>query len=196
MIAYIALRLVDQGLLSLDEPLNSYLPEPWLPASEYRDVITMRHVLSHTSGLGHLTNSRDSLFAPGLGYSYSAIGFHYLQAVIEQVTGQSLEEVAQEILFTPLGMSSSSFVNPTELTLARLMDICTHRSRADICAPLCAFLDHCRVHRAGDSTNWDRPMAAESPDGGWHPRRRICPIVTGGIRFDYWNAWLGRSLPG
>jgi CubicO group peptidase (beta-lactamase class C family) len=108
--------LVDQGLLLLDEPLNSYLPEPWLPASEYRDVITMRHVLSHTSGLGHLTTSRNSLFAPGLGYSYSALGFQYLQAVIEQVTGQSLEEVAQEILFSPLGMPSSSFVNPTELT--------------------------------------------------------------------------------
>ena len=42
--------------------------------------------------------------------------FQYLQAVIEQVTGQSLEEVAQEMVFTPLGMSSSSFVNPTQLT--------------------------------------------------------------------------------
>jgi CubicO group peptidase (beta-lactamase class C family) len=113
--AYIALRLVDHGLLSLDEPLNSYLPEPWLPASEYKDIITMRHVLSHTSGLSHLSTSRDSLFAPGLGYSYSAIGFQYLQAVIEQVTGQSLEEVAQEMVFTPLGMSFSSFVNPPEL---------------------------------------------------------------------------------
>jgi CubicO group peptidase (beta-lactamase class C family) len=114
--AYIALRLVDQGLLSLDEPLNAYLPEPWLPPSEYRDVITLRHVLSHTSGLGHSATSRNSLFAPGLGYSYSAIGFQYLQAVIEQVTGQALEEVAQEMVYTPLGMSSSSFVNPAELT--------------------------------------------------------------------------------
>ncbi|MCP3975888.1 MAG: beta-lactamase family protein, partial [bacterium] len=41
--AYVALRLVDQGKLSLDEPLNAYLPEPWLPP-EYRDVITLRHV--------------------------------------------------------------------------------------------------------------------------------------------------------
>jgi CubicO group peptidase (beta-lactamase class C family) len=80
--AYIALRLVDQGVLSLDEPLNSYLPEPWLPPSEYRDAITLRHVLSHSSGLGHGTLSRESLFAPGRGYSYSAVGFQYLQAVI------------------------------------------------------------------------------------------------------------------
>ena len=114
--AYIALRLVDQGLLSLDEPLNAYLPEPWLPPSEYRDAITLRHVLSHSSGLGHGTLSRDNLFAPGRGYSYSAVGFQYLQVVIEQVTGQSLEQVAQEIVYAPLGMSSSSFINRAGLT--------------------------------------------------------------------------------
>jgi len=114
--AYIALRLVDQGLLSLDEPLNTYLPEPWLPPSEYRDAITLRHVLSHSSGLDHGTLSRESLFAPGRGYSYSAVGFQYLQVVIEQVTGQSLEHVAQEMVFTPLGMSSGSFINRAGFT--------------------------------------------------------------------------------
>jgi len=112
--AYIALRLVDQGKLSLDEPLNAYLSEPWLPPSEYRDTITLRHVLSHSSGLDKI--GRESLFAPGRGYYYSAGGLHYLQAVIEQVTGQSHEDIAQEMVFVPLGMSSSSFVNPTEIT--------------------------------------------------------------------------------
>jgi len=114
--AYIALRLVDQGVLSLDDPLNSYLPEPWLPPSEYRDAITLRHVISHSSGLAHSTSSRHNLFAPGRGYSYSAVGFQYLQVVIEQVTGQSLEQVAQEMVYAPIGMSSSSFVNRTEFT--------------------------------------------------------------------------------
>jgi CubicO group peptidase (beta-lactamase class C family) len=109
--AYIALQLVDQGILSLDEPLNSYLQEPWLPPSEYRDAITLRHVLSHTSGLGHLTASRESLFAPGRGYSYSAVGFLYLQAVLEEVTGQPMDELAREMVFEPLGMHSSSFLS-------------------------------------------------------------------------------------
>ena len=107
---YVALRLVDQGLLSLDELLNAYLTEPWLPDSEYQDAITLRHVLSHTSGLGHGLTNRESLFPPGHGYSYSAGGFLYLQAVIEQITGKPLESVAQELVFVPLGMSSSSFV--------------------------------------------------------------------------------------
>ena len=110
--AYLALRLVDQGVLALDAPLNGYLSDPWLPPSEYRDVITLRHILSHTSGLRHSTPSRENVFAPGLGYSYSAIGYQYLQAVIEHTTEKSLDSIGQDLVFTPLGMSSSSFVMP------------------------------------------------------------------------------------
>ena len=113
--AYIALQLVDQGLLSLDEPLNNYLSEPWLPPSKYRDTITLRQVLSHSSGLGHNTLSRDIRFVPGNGYSYSAIGFLYTQAVLEQVTGKPLEDLGKEYVFEPLGMSSSSFTNQAEI---------------------------------------------------------------------------------
>ncbi len=112
--AYVALRLVDQGVLSLDESLNAYLPEPWLPPSEYRDGVTLRRVLSHTSGLGHGTPSRDLRFVPGSGYSYSANGYLYLQEVIEAVTGRSLDAVAEEMVFGPLGMSSSSFISRAE----------------------------------------------------------------------------------
>jgi CubicO group peptidase (beta-lactamase class C family) len=111
MTAYIALRLVDQGILSLDEPLNTYLQEPWLPPSQHRDAITLRHVLSHTSGLGHLTPSRENLFAPGRGYSYSAVGIRYLQAVLEEVTGQPMDKLAWQMVFAPLGMHSSSYVS-------------------------------------------------------------------------------------
>ncbi len=113
--AYLALRLVDKGLLALDEPLNGYLTEPWLPPSEYRDIISLRHVLSHTSGLGHNTLSRENIFPTGAEYSYSGIGLQYLQVVIEHVTGTSLEELANGMVFEPLGMSSSSFVDRADL---------------------------------------------------------------------------------
>jgi CubicO group peptidase (beta-lactamase class C family) len=117
MTAYVALRLVDQGKLSLDEPLNAYLSQPWLPPTEHRNAITLRHVLSHSSGLGaNIILSRDTLFTPGDGYYYSGIGFMYLQEVIEQMMDQSFEAVAQEMLFGPLGMSSSSFVSAPEIT--------------------------------------------------------------------------------
>jgi CubicO group peptidase (beta-lactamase class C family) len=114
--AYIALRLVDEGVLSLDEPLDSYLSESWLPPSPYREVITLRHALTHTSGLGHNTLGRENLFPPGARYSYSGIALQYVQAVIEHVTGKTLEDVAREKVFEPLGMSSSTFVNRADLT--------------------------------------------------------------------------------
>jgi CubicO group peptidase (beta-lactamase class C family) len=117
MTAYLALRLVDQGLLSLDDPLNTYLSQPWLPASEHRQAITLRHVLSHRSGLGaSISLSRASRFAPGDGYYYSGIGFMYVQHVIEEVTGRSFQAVAGDLLFAPLEMSTSSFVSTPENT--------------------------------------------------------------------------------
>ena len=113
--AYVSLVLADRGRLSMDMPLNSYLSEPWLTNSEYRDSITMRHVLSHSSGLGHNGAGKDVLFPPGSGFYYSNLGFTYLQAVIENITGNSLEKVAGEYVFNPLGMSSTSFINRSDL---------------------------------------------------------------------------------
>ena len=49
--AYTALRLVDQGLLSLEEPVETFLVEHWLPPTAYREQITLRHLASHSSGL-------------------------------------------------------------------------------------------------------------------------------------------------
>lgn len=68
--AYIALRLVDEGKLSLNKPLLSYLSEEWMPYSIYRDSIKLNHVLSHSSGLSKTT--REIMFKPGSAYFYSA----------------------------------------------------------------------------------------------------------------------------
>jgi CubicO group peptidase (beta-lactamase class C family) len=113
---YTALRLVEKGRLSLDTPLSEQLSAPWLPPSLYRDQITLRHLASHTSGLGDNGDSLIGLdksiaFRPGSSFSYSGVGMMYMQEAIEQVSGRSLEDVARGEVFEPLGMSSSSFVN-------------------------------------------------------------------------------------
>jgi CubicO group peptidase (beta-lactamase class C family) len=115
--AYTALRLVEQGLLSLDEPVGTYLSEPWLPPSEYREQITLRHLASHSSGLTDnlLPLDKSIIFKPGSDFLYSGVGALYIQEVIEQVTGQPLDEVANAIVFEPLGMTSSGFVNSVEM---------------------------------------------------------------------------------
>ena len=106
--AYMALRLIDDGEISLTKPLNSYLSEEWLPPSAYRDSIKFNHVLSHSSGLPKM--SKDIMFKPGTAYYYSANGFNLVKEVMEEVTDESFEELAQRLVFKPIGMKSSSFV--------------------------------------------------------------------------------------
>jgi len=111
--AYIALRLVDEGKLSTDKPLHCFLKEEWLPPSQFRDSIKLTHVLSHSSGLSK--TSREIMFKPGTAYYYSANGFNLTKEVMEQVTGETLEELATRLVFEPLGMKNSSFARRDDL---------------------------------------------------------------------------------
>jgi len=115
--AYTALRLVKEGTLSLDEPVHTFLKKPWLPPSTLGDKITLRHLLSHSSGLGDdvLFKNKRIMFEPGTGFLYAGLGAEYVKELIEQVSEKSLEEIAREKVFKPLNMSSSSFVNETRV---------------------------------------------------------------------------------
>ncbi|HUN22876.1 MAG TPA: serine hydrolase domain-containing protein [Anaerolineales bacterium] len=114
--ALLALQSVQDGTLALDTSANDYLTSEWLAPSQYRSSITLRQILSHTSGLSNQVSWADGriAFPPGSDFAYSGIGFNYLQAILEQTSGQSINELAQTRIFTPLGMTHSSFVdNPT-----------------------------------------------------------------------------------
>jgi len=115
--AYLALRLAELGQLALDEPVRGQLYEPWLPSSVFGDRVTVRHLASHSSGLTDNLFPLDKTvgFEPGSAFLYSGVGFLYLQAAIEQIAGESLEAAARRLVFEPLGMSSSSFVNSDEV---------------------------------------------------------------------------------
>lgn len=115
--AYAALILVERGVLSLDQPLQGYLKEAYLPRQRYDDRITLRMILNHTSGLSNESDGKDRqiYFRPGALFSYSGAGFRYLQQVIEVVTKTSFEEFMDQEIIKPLGMESSSFVFKDEL---------------------------------------------------------------------------------
>ncbi len=113
VVAYIALRLADEGTLDLDAPLTRYFPEPYVPDDPRLVEITARHVLTHTSGLPNGRTGGEPVrihFAPGERFSYSGEGYIYLQAALERLTGEPLESLARRLVFDPLGMASSSFV--------------------------------------------------------------------------------------
>jgi CubicO group peptidase (beta-lactamase class C family) len=111
--AYIVMRLYDRGVISLDTPLLHYIGsyERFDPNDPRYGKITARMVLRHTTGLPNWGDDKGVrlIFTPDSTFSYSGEGFQYLQRVIEKLTGKSLNELAQQEVFTPFGMTNSSY---------------------------------------------------------------------------------------
>jgi CubicO group peptidase (beta-lactamase class C family) len=121
--AYLAMELVDEGVLDLDKPIYEYLPMPLPEYPKYADLagderykrITARMLLSHTSGFANWRWIEDDRklrihFEPGLRFAYSGEGIDLLQLVIETITKQSLETLMQQHIFQPFGMTRTSMV--------------------------------------------------------------------------------------
>lgn len=127
--AVLVMKLVEQGKLDLDKPLQEYLPKPiyeYKPQKRWHDdfsslkgdtlytKITARMCLDHTTGFANWRwdmpdQKLKVLQVPGNRYSYSGEGMVYLQVVIEKMFGKSLEQLADEIIFTPLKMKNSAY---------------------------------------------------------------------------------------
>ena len=110
--AYAVLQLVDAGVLSLDTTLSKHVPD-YVPDDPRAADVTVRHVLSHSSGLPNWRSADHPLktyFAPGERFSYSGEGFVWLQRVVEAATGEPINSVLHRLVFDPLGMQRSSFV--------------------------------------------------------------------------------------
>ena len=110
--AQVVLQLVDQGQLTLDTLLVDQLAG-YIANDPRASSISVAHALSHSSGLPNwrsLEHPLRTYFSPGERFSYSGEGFLYLQRVVEAVTGEPLEGLAQKLVFEPLGMTRSSFV--------------------------------------------------------------------------------------
>lgn len=132
---YLVAQLASEGIIDLDKPLQNYLDKP-LPDIEFEkewkgyknlkgdkryEKITARMCLSHTVGFPNwrwMTKDNDFfregkirfLIDPGTRYYYSGEGIMLLQFVIEQITNQGLEELAQKRIFRPLQMDMTSYV--------------------------------------------------------------------------------------
>ena len=110
--AYAALKLVEEGRLSLDAPLSGCLPvAAYFPPASPGDRITLRMVLNHSSGLSNdaLGHDRAVHHEPGEGFHYSGGGFAFLTRVVEKVTGQPFDTFMEREILVPLGMGHSRF---------------------------------------------------------------------------------------
>lgn len=126
--------LQERGKLSVSDPACKYVaecPPAWEP-------ITIRHLLTHTSGIPNYTafpgflekkailpittakllaeyKAKPLDFVPGEKNSYSNSGYHLLGLIIEKASGKSYENFLQENIFTPLGMKQSGYDRPRDL---------------------------------------------------------------------------------
>ena len=118
---YLVMLLVQEKKLELDRPLDSYLGSPYVPDDPRAAGVTARHVLSHTTGYRNWRFNPDQRlatdFPPGERFQYSGEGYYQLQRVVETLSGRGLAAVARNRVFTPLGMTRSSYVWKSEYQL-------------------------------------------------------------------------------
>ena len=122
------MKLVQEGRLELNVPIKNYLPD--FPENNSK-IITVHHLLSHTSGLGNYMNRNNYYdiipqlktisdhyqlvkneilqFEPGVKFSYSNSGYIVLGKIIENVSDQSYYDYIREKIFKPLKMEDSEF---------------------------------------------------------------------------------------
>lgn len=110
--AYAALQMTAAGQVSLDEPVNPSLPLSWQIQPPYGSKITLRHLLSHSSGA---FNPGQPKPPPGQSFFYTGFNYARVQRLLQSQSGLSLEELATRYTFEPLGMSSTSYNSPKHL---------------------------------------------------------------------------------
>ncbi len=126
--AVAVLQLAEQGKLSLDDTLAKYLDTSWL-SQDILDRVTIRHLLTHTSGLGSyfndtfarssralyrnvsdykpLVSSETLAFEPGTQQRYSNTGFLIAGAVVEKVSGMDYFDYVRKNITGPAGMTNT-----------------------------------------------------------------------------------------
>ena len=124
------MTLVEEGKLALDDPIAKYFPEA--PAA-FR-AITVRHLLTHTSGIPDYTEgtidlkrdyTEDELarmafgleleFAPGSRWNYSNTGYLMLGVLVRRASGRFYGDVLRDRVFTPLGMKTARIISEEDI---------------------------------------------------------------------------------
>lgn len=129
VVAMAALLLEQDGLIDLDADIHTYIPE----FKDYGKPMTVRNILHHTSGIRDYFNlfslagtlegmviTEDKImtilarqenlnFDPGDQWAYSNSAYFLISQIVKRVTDRSLDDYAQERIFTPLGMTSTRF---------------------------------------------------------------------------------------
>lgn len=137
MAAVAVMQLVERGRVSLDDPIQKYVPA--FP-DKGEQIVTVRHLLTHTSGIRHYRagemESREPyttlasaiaifkddplLFAPGTRYLYSTYAYNLLAGVVERASGLGFGEYLRTRIWAPAGMRATALELPHEIVPRRV----------------------------------------------------------------------------
>lgn len=150
--AMLALKLVDDGFIDLDEDINHHLVSWKVHGNDFGKNVTLRTLLSHQSGFidpdgsfseFNISQGSSSMlevlegkspyckepimlkYEPATEFHYSDTGFCVIQQLIEDMTGKRFTDVTKEMIFTPLHMKNSRYINTLAEVDSNLM-ACGH----------------------------------------------------------------------
>ncbi|MBA3766466.1 MAG: beta-lactamase family protein [Acidobacteria bacterium] len=176
------MMLVEEGKVSLDDKITKYFPE----APETWRRITLRHLLSHTSGIqNHVavpsfpnlfqTNlTQDELvklfyklpleFQPGETWAYDNTGYYLLGLVVEKASGKSYYQFLDERIFKPLGMTTTRNTDPRPIVPNRASGYEWQNNAFEnrpILTPFVAFSAGSILSTVEDMARWDAALYTE-----------------------------------
>lgn len=136
----LALHFVQEGLIDLDTNVNDYLKSWKVPDNEFTkdEKVTLRRILTHQAGIPTTNFDYDEEYGiptlidvlngtppaenkpaipelvPGSQWQYSNVAYDIIQLLLEDLKGKPFQQIAEEIIFKPLGMDNSTFVYPLD----------------------------------------------------------------------------------
>lgn len=179
-IATAIMMLVEEGRISLDDPVSKYLdgtPKRW-------EKITIRHLLTHTSGIPDFSNEDirvkdgpgdydhrvlDALakrrlhFAPGDEWRYSNSNYHLLGMVIQKITGKPYDDFLRERIFKPLGMTQTTIFHEGGTHPGLAMGYRWHDGLHRTDAPSGVTAGGSVLSTISDMAKWDAALYTEIP---------------------------------
>jgi len=139
--AAMIMRLIEDGVLTLNRPVHHLLPQF---TGDGRETIRLRHLLAHTAGMSYESPTMEArliaqtpmadlieemytaplLFPPGTAFGYA--DYHYLLAgrMAEVATGQSFAALVDELVLQPMGLHDT-YMQPPQAVHARLATVCS-----------------------------------------------------------------------
>lgn len=167
--------LAERNKLSYDDPVSKYIPE--FSRSTHFSKITLRHLLTHTSGMpdygdlaiddsgldqkgliAALLKKEDAFAVPGLRYRYSNPGYALLAMVVERASGKRFGDFLEQEIFKPLGMSNTFVYDSPGKKTARAAVAYGQFGEVDDAAPTSIPGDGGLYSTVDDLFKWDQTL--------------------------------------